>query len=412
MKKKNVDTEEIVRLRNAGMQMKDIVKETGFSKSTIYDRLREAGYVCGQKKKPFMPTQEEVRDIVSTYKAGYSSTQLGIRYNVCPNSILKVLKKSGVWIRPSVAVLAQMYRKTRGEREKRRRTGFKTHPPRSTSAGYVMVYAPDHPRAQHGYVWEHVLVVEKELGRYLEPDEVVHHIDRRKDNNDPSNLLVLTKKQHCALHYQEKRHMMYRKPKLIQGETEKQALELYGKGLSDGEIAKAIGVQRAVVQRWRSKKRLMCNPYKPKARTDYQKARELYEQGHTDVEIAAELGVAPLTILRWRKKEELQRVGRSKVAGLAVQRLYDMGMTDGQIAQRLNVTHQNVAYWRSKNGLQSNYKPPRKLTDEAIEAILTAEEKTKTLAERYGVSQETIRAVRRGERISKKENGNDEERIA
>nr|DAG38919.1 MAG TPA: terminase ATPase subunit [Caudoviricetes sp.] len=412
MKKKDVDTEEIARLRNAGMQMEDIVKETGLSKSTIYARLREAGYVCGRKKKPFIPTQKEVQDIVSTYKAGYSSTQLGLRYNVCPNSILKVLKKNGVRIRPSVAVLAQMYRKTRGEREKRRRPGFKTHPPRSTSAGYVVVYAPDHPRAQHGYIWEHVLVVEKELGRYLGPDEVVHHIDRQKNNNDPANLLVLTKSQHCALHYQEKRHMMYRKPKLMQVETEKQALELYEKGLSDGEIAKAIGVQRAVVQRWRSKKGLMSNPYKPKAHTDYQKARGLYEQGHTDVEIAAELSVAPLTILRWRQKEELPRVGRSKVAGLAVRRLYDMGMTDGQIAQRLNVTHQNVAYWRNKHGLRSNYKPPRKLTDEAIEVILTTEEKTKTLAERYGVSQETIRAVRRGERTTKKENGNDEERIA
>lgn len=412
MKKKDVDTEEIVQLRNAGMQVKDIVAETGLSKSTIYARLREAGYVCGRKKEPFAPTQEEVQDIIDTYKAGYSSTQLGLRYNVCPNSILKVLKKNGVWIRPSVAVLAQMYRKTRGGREKRRRPGFKTHPPRSTSAGYVMVYAPDHPRAQHGYIWEHILVVEKELGRYLEPDEVVHHIDRRKDNNDPSNLLVLTKTQHCALHYQEKRHMMYRKPKLMQAETEKQALELYEKGLSDGEISKAIGVQRAVVQRWRSKKGLPPNPYKPKARTDYQKARELYEQGRTDVEIAAELSVAPLTILRWRQKEGLPRVGRSKVADFAVQRLYDMGMTDGQIAQRLNVTHQNVAYWRYKNGLPSNYKPPRKLTDEAIEAILTTEEKTKTLAERYGVSQETIRAVRRGKRVVKKENGNDEKRDA
>lgn len=57
--------------------------------------------------------------------------------------------------------------------------------------GYVLVHAPQHPNARdNGKVLEHRLVMESVLGRYLEPNEVVHHKDGNKRNNDPSNLEV------------------------------------------------------------------------------------------------------------------------------------------------------------------------------------------------------------------------------
>jgi hypothetical protein len=57
--------------------------------------------------------------------------------------------------------------------------------------GYVLVYAPDHPHAsKQGRVREHRLVMEQVLGRYLEPGEVVDHIDGNRAHNDPSNLRV------------------------------------------------------------------------------------------------------------------------------------------------------------------------------------------------------------------------------
>lgn len=59
------------------------------------------------------------------------------------------------------------------------------------SEGYVMVRAPEHPRAHPGgYVFEHILVAERALGRFLAPPEEVHHIDEDKRNNNPSNLIV------------------------------------------------------------------------------------------------------------------------------------------------------------------------------------------------------------------------------
>jgi hypothetical protein len=68
------------------------------------------------------------------------------------------------------------------------------------SKGYIYVWCPTHHRAdKHGYVFEHILVAEKMLGRPLAPDEVVDHRDGDKGNNHPSNLSVLKKRQHDRL---------------------------------------------------------------------------------------------------------------------------------------------------------------------------------------------------------------------
>ena len=48
---------------------------------------------------------------------------------------------------------------------------------------------------------EHRVVAESMLGRPLTPEEVVHHVDCDKRNNDPGNLMVLpSQAAHAALH--------------------------------------------------------------------------------------------------------------------------------------------------------------------------------------------------------------------
>lgn len=74
-----------------------------------------------------------------------------------------------------------------------------------TLNGYTVIYKPDHPKAMSsknwkGYIYEHIVIAEEDIGRYLFENEEVHHLDLDRSNNNPSNLIVLYRRAHKKLH--------------------------------------------------------------------------------------------------------------------------------------------------------------------------------------------------------------------
>lgn len=74
------------------------------------------------------------------------------------------------------------------------------------SRGYVLILTPKHPykNIYNDYIFEHRLVMEKYLGRYLMPEERVHHINGKKDDNRIKNLKLFANigehmRFHCLL---------------------------------------------------------------------------------------------------------------------------------------------------------------------------------------------------------------------
>ena len=80
--------------------------------------------------------------------------------------------------------------------------GLKRHRSYITKEGYMQRYNPRSPEARsNGYVAVHRDVASRKIGRPLRPYEVVHHRDGDKLNNRPSNLQVVTRKQHWRIHH-------------------------------------------------------------------------------------------------------------------------------------------------------------------------------------------------------------------
>lgn len=111
--------------------------------------------------------------------------------------------KSSIGRKHSEAAKKKMSQAKRGLR-KRNDYEFGGHEKKRRD-GYIKVYVPEHPNStKDGYVMKHILVIEKEIGRYLLPGECVHHRNRVRDDNRLENLALMTKEEHAALHMRER----------------------------------------------------------------------------------------------------------------------------------------------------------------------------------------------------------------
>jgi hypothetical protein len=86
------------------------------------------------------------------------------------------------------------------------------------SCGYISVYVGPNYKYTNTYggrIREHIYLIQEKLGRQLDKNEVIHHIDGNKLNNNMNNLDLCTVQQHNNCH----------------AKSEKIVFELFTKGL-------------------------------------------------------------------------------------------------------------------------------------------------------------------------------------
>lgn len=117
-----------------------------------------------------------------------SCKSIGKLFGCSSTPILQVVKKLGIC--RSISEAARVGNIHKRENNANWKGG------RSTHNGYIIV------KQDNGkYYPEHYLVMEKEIGRKLLPEEIVHHIDGNKKNNQIENLILFPTYSDFLRHY-------------------------------------------------------------------------------------------------------------------------------------------------------------------------------------------------------------------
>ena len=174
---------------------------------------------CGATKVIY-----EEDEIVKRYLRGESSTEIGRSIHTSGTHILRILKRNSVEIRCASenkmialnrpATLERIRKSSTGRqlpesgKEKLRLIiGSKNANWRSgitISAGGYLQFTNSKANGEHAGKMIHTVIAEWKYKRKLDRGEHVHHIDRNKLNNDPSNIVVLSASEHSKTHTQDK----------------------------------------------------------------------------------------------------------------------------------------------------------------------------------------------------------------
>jgi len=236
MKKNDDIKKEIMRLyTEEKLSSTEIAKKLGTKRHIVTSRLKFSGVTLRNQFEAacvnLSKEEKALRDrIPEMYASGDSLRDIGKAVGLTSGAIHSILTHRGIKLRDVSSSLKEKYpegrfgekagnwkggrtlhiteAKKRADGKPRERYGEKAANwkggRRKLKQGYIYIYSPDHPNAtKRGYVMEHRMVMEKEIGRYLKPNELVHHKNGIKDDNRIENLELMTKGTHVSKHFQD-----------------------------------------------------------------------------------------------------------------------------------------------------------------------------------------------------------------
>lgn len=180
---------QILHLWEEGLSALKISKQVNRASNSVKNFLQREGIYetryCGVKNLKLTEIQES--EVCVLYTRGVSPKELSTTYNIHETSILNTLRRGGVNLRTRKESLALLDRSGsnggnwKGGRNQRLN-------------GYVQIYIPKndplHCMVHKGgcYAFEHRIVVARSIGRPLNSNETVHHINGDKIDNRIENL--------------------------------------------------------------------------------------------------------------------------------------------------------------------------------------------------------------------------------
>lgn len=168
------------------LKLKQMAQKTSRNKRRFYHGIWKKLFVEAGKNPAFLlggltMIVTDNKKIKKMYEEGIKMSDIAAEMNVSITTIFRRLRSMGL---------------TESKRSAKTRV---------THLGYEQTFCPSHPNANcDGFVFTHILVIEKSINRYLEDDEIVHHIDENKLNNDISNLYLTDRAEHARIHHSKK----------------------------------------------------------------------------------------------------------------------------------------------------------------------------------------------------------------